>query len=490
MQEPQLQSLKQLRKEEVEVKGSVACIIRIREFSRGLGRVKKQVMLYSIYIFAATLLLFMNILAHAYPYETSQNAVVVSIEGYMSNINPGTAECIVDALNYAEQLNSPLIIELDTYGGWLDSAFVIGDAILKAKVPVIGYVRGGKALSAGTLILLPTHIAVMSPWSVIGAMQPIYYDPFTGKVTYVNESKIINPILEKVRLYAGSRGRNITTAERFVKENLVLSADEAKSYGIIDFVASSTEEVLSRINGMKVKVYDNVTYIIRTKSYTRYSCSVRSQMTSLLSDPLISSVLTSIGMFVLILSLISGHLVIAPLGLALLILGLVGSGFNVNLAAIFLVLLGSILLAIELLVLPGFGVVGISGIIMLIFGIALLPVTGPTTIANPEEYFSRLRTFAIALGLGFGSFAAFVVYKVIKAKRARVTIFTLEGKVGRAVDKLEPGKLGYVLIEGEYWKAIAEEPIEPNEEVIVVKSEDMTLYVKKVKRESEGETST
>ena len=451
---------------------------------------KKQTLIYPLYISIAILFIFMNIVAYGYQTETSSSVVIVSIEGYMSNIDPGTAECIVDALNYAEQRNSPLLIELDTYGGWLDSAFMIGDAILKSKVPVIGYVRGGKALSAGTLILLPTHIVAMSPWSVIGAMQPIYYDPLTGKVIYVNESKIINPILEKVRLYAGSRGRNVTIAEKFVKENLVLSADEAKKYGIIDFIASSTEQVLDKINGMKVKVYDNVTYVIRAKNYVRYSCSIRSQMTSLLSDPLISSVLTSIGMFVLILSLISGHIVIAPLGLALLILGLIGSGFNVNLAAMVLVLLGSILLAIELLVLPGFGAVGISGIIMLVFGVALLPITGPTTIANPEEYFSRLRTFAIALGLGFGSFAAFVVYKVVKAKRAKVTIFTLEGKRGRAVDKLEPGKPGYIMIEGEYWKAIAEEPIEPNEEVIVVKSKDMMLYVRKAKSEEGKGTST
>ena len=415
--------------------------------------------------------------------DPSRDVVIVSISGHMSNINPGTAECIIDALHYAEELNSPLLMELDTYGGWLDSAYVIADAILKARVPVIGYVSGGKALSAGTLILLPTHIAIMSPWSIIGAMQPIYYDPLTGKVTYVNESKIINPIVEKVRLYASTRGRNVTVVEKFVRENLVLTAEEAKKYKVIDYIASSTDEVLRIINGLEIRLYDNSTYKIKVRGYIRYSCSIRSQMTSLLSDPLLSSVLTSIGMFVLILSLISGHLVIAPLGLALLILGLVGSGFNVNLAAMFLVILGSILLAVELLVLPGFGVVGISGIIMLIFGITLLPMMTPTTIANPEEYFSRLRTFALALGLGLGGFAAFVVYKVVRAKRTKVTLFTLEGKIGKAIDRIKPGKPGYVIVEGEYWLATSDEIIEPGETVMVVRYEEKTIHVKKFKYE-------
>ncbi len=443
--------------------------------------------LYKLSIFYTLTLLLIMLLGMVIALaQNSRYAVVVSISGHMSNINPGTAECIIDAIRYAEERNVPLIMVLDTYGGWLDSAFRIADAILKARVPVIGFVYGGKALSAGTLILLPTHIAAMTPWSIIGAMQPVQYDPFTGRVVYVNESKIINPIIEKVRLYADSRGRNVTVAERFVRENLVLSAEEAIKYHVVDLIASSLDELISKVNGRVVKLYGNVTYRIDIRGYITYSCSLRSQLTSLLSDPLLSGILTSIGMFILILSLVSGHIVIAPLGVALLILGLIGSGFNVNIAAILLIILGTTLLAVEFLVLPGFGIVGISGIIMLIFGVTLLPMVGPTTIANPEEYFSKLRSFAIAVGLGLGGFTAFTVYKVVRVRRAKPKIFTLEGKVGRAADRIEPGKYGYVVVEGEYWKATSDEHIEPGDEVAVISvKNDMTLVVKRHRYRSE-----
>jgi len=120
---------------------------------------------------------------------SSATALVVEVRPPWDTIDPGVAECVLTALNEAESANRVLIISLDTYGGWLDSALTIGDAIYNAKVPVIGYVSGGKALSAGTLILLPMHVIALSPNSIIGAAQPVTYDPLTGSVKFINESR-------------------------------------------------------------------------------------------------------------------------------------------------------------------------------------------------------------------------------------------------------------------------------------------------------------
>ncbi|MCC6021497.1 MAG: ATP-dependent Clp protease proteolytic subunit [Desulfurococcaceae archaeon] len=430
-----------------------------------------------------TLLLVLPLLTLAitiYSGETSviDKALIVYVGPPWDNIDPGTAECVLNALSYAEDTNSILILELDTYGGWLDSAFTIADAIYSARVPVIGYVVGGKALSAGTLVLLPTHVIVLSPNSVIGAMQPIIYDPLTGSVRYVNESKVLNPIIQKAIIYAEGRGRNTSVVEEFVRSNLVLSSHDAVKYGIADFVAVDLNELIKKVNGVEVSIGSNK-YMISIKSYQYYTCGMRSRTLSLLTNPLVSSVLITVGIMALIFSIASAHLYAIPLALLFLILGLIGSGFNPNIASLIMLVLGALLLALEIFVIPGFGVTGIAGIIFLIFGILLMPSSVPTTLILTPEQILILRLAALSLGIVGGSVMLLMVREVVKIRRMRKHIFSFEGKVGRAIDKLTPNSYGYVLVEGEYWLAKSEEVIESGELVYVVRQEGNYLVVRK-----------
>ena len=411
--------------------------------------------------------------------SAGSKALVVSLKDTMSEVNYGSKICLEEALEIATKNNVPLIIELDTYGGLLDAAFEMSEMIYRADVPVITFVSGAKAYSAGTLILLSSHIAAATPDASIGAMQPVYYDPTTGKVTYVNESKIVNPIIEKVRMYTEERGRNFTVTRKFVTENLVLSGERAKELGVIEFVAMDLNELIQLVNGRVVKLYGGREFKINIDGYEYYSCSLRAQFVSILNNPILNGILTSIGVLILVFSLISGHIAVSPLGLALILLGLIGVGFNINLVTIILLLLGSILLGVELFILPGFGIVGISGIVMLIFAFLLMPLTRPYAVGNPEEFWSSLRNFTIILGVCMISFTTFITYKVIKAKKMKPKVFGFEGKVGKAVDYIGPGKPGYVIIEGEYWKAESDEEIKPNEEVVATESKGFILKVKK-----------
>ncbi|MCD6084102.1 MAG: serine protease, partial [Desulfurococcales archaeon] len=162
-----------------------------------------------------------------------------------------------------------------------------------------------------------------------------------------------------------------------------------------------------------------------------------------------------------------------------LILGLIGSGFSANLASLFMIVLGAILLAVELFVTPGFGVLGITGIVFLALGFALLPAAIPPGFAPPPEYAMQFRVFAISLGVGLGLFTGVILYKIIEAKRRKPVIFELKGRVGRALDDIKAGSIGFVVVEGEYWRSLAEEDIPKDSEVIIVDKRGSLLVVKR-----------
>lgn len=268
----------------------------------------------------ALLVAFLMLLSSSLVSDASQQineALVVEILPPFDAIDPGVAECVREALDNAERSRNAVIILIDSYGGWLDSALAIGDAIYLSKTPVIGFVAGGKALSAGTLILLPTHIFAISSNSIIGAMQPVSYDPLTGSVRYLNESKVLNPIIEKAVLYAESRGRNVSLIKEFITSNLVLNAEESRRLGISDLIVNSIDELINEINGEEVKTVLN-TYTINIKSYHRYTCSLRSRTLSVLTNTLVSTVLFTVGVMALIFSIASANLYATSLALVFL----------------------------------------------------------------------------------------------------------------------------------------------------------------------------
>lgn len=407
-------------------------------------------------------------------------ALVVEISPPWDVIDSGVKECFLDALSKAESENKALIYLVDSYGGYLDAAYAIGDAVSNSRTPTIAYVSGGKALSAGTMIILPANIVALHPSAIIGAMQPVMINPVTGELQFINESKIINPVVEKALNYARLRGRNETLVRDFVIKATTVNAEKAVSYGVADLIVRDLPTLLRDIRGREVSVSGNVVRLeIDESSLEFYSCSVRSRLLSLLENSTVLNVLLTIGLLGTIFALLSGRITVLPLTLLFLLLGLIGSGLNPNLVSLFLIILGGTLLAIELFVLPGFGIVGISGVILLAFGFALLPTYLPSGLVPSEEYLNALRVFVVSTSVILGGFFGILMFKVIKAKRKKPYEFLPTGKVGKAVDDLSPGKPGFVIVEGEYWKAVSDEEIPKGSEIVVVSVEGAILRVKK-----------
>lgn len=395
-------------------------------------------------------------------------------------IDTAMTDYVRAAINKAEQDNAVLVIRLNTPGGYVDAALNIVMNISNARVPVVGFVIDKWAESAGTLILVSTHVAAMQPGTIIGSMQPVAYNPTTGAYQPVNESKIINPLIKVLCEHGASRGRNSTALVRFILKNDNYGAEEALKYHVIDLMADNMPDLISKLNGSIIRLPSGDTVLLKLNGgYEEIPPGPRVTLLHTLSDPLLSGVLVSLGMLIILFGLASGHYASAALGALLLVMGLVGTGFNPNTASLILLGLGAVLLIVEFYT-PGFGIIGGTGIAMIVLGIALLPLSG-TGFAISPEYASSLIKAVYGVGASFAVLTAFIVYKIIQVRRRKPIVWSIIGEEGRAVDEIKEDAAGFVLVEGEYWKAISRSGvIRPGERVRVVGKEGPVLIVERI----------
>ncbi len=411
----------------------------------------------------------------------SRPVILMEVSGV---ITEGTYEDLEGAIDYATSLNAPLLLIINTPGGSLDSTVKIVELILNSKIPVIGYVypHGATGWSAGSLLLLSTHIAAMAHGTVIGSAQPVYYDPITGSRP-VNDTKIINAVATYFKEIARVRNRNETAAQDFVIKNLNLGADEALKYNIIDSVADSVEELLSKINGKIVKtVQGEIALETLNAEIVKFNTGIRNTIVRILQDPIISYLSFMLGLYILIFGLASTHHAISAIGVLLILISLVGMGLSINTLSIILIAMGIILLLIELFIIPGFTLTGVTGIIMIVLGILMLPLsTTPEKWVIHSDWYEHVRLYMIVSIIPLTIFFTISFYKILQAKRMKPKLY-ISGMIGQeciAIDEISPEKPGFVICQGEYWMAESTEKIEKGEKVIVVDKKGPTLIVKK-----------
>ena len=217
-------------------------------------------------------------------------------------ITPASDDIIANAIAKAENEGfEALVISLDTPGGGLEETQTIIKTIENTTIPVIGYVpEGGKAWSAGTLILMGTDIAAMAPFTVIGSAQPVQISAEGTKP--IEDEKIINALVKFSVATASRHGRNETFAEEVITKNKNLDAQEALEAGVIEYVAPSTPDLLTQINGQVVKGK-----ILRTESASteNYEPPFSLGFLGLISNPILSSLLLTIGLYGIIFGISS-----------------------------------------------------------------------------------------------------------------------------------------------------------------------------------------
>ncbi len=156
-----------------------------------------------------------------------------------------------NAVNIANYRNSRLIvISLDTPGGYVGNVENIMSTLDEFEIPVVVFVEPFRAVSGGTYVLMAAHIAVMKSGSQIGSCQPV---SATGEP--ITDSKYINYLTGIMRSHAWLHSRNETAAELFVTENLNLHAEEALHSKVIDLIADSLPDLLSKLDNYTLVKY-------------------------------------------------------------------------------------------------------------------------------------------------------------------------------------------------------------------------------------------
>ncbi|UCD32598.1 MAG: serine protease [Desulfobacterales bacterium] len=322
---------------------------------------------------------------------SGQKVYIIPLSG---TVDPGMAAFTKRVLHdQKDDANSLFIFELDTFGGRVDSALQIVDLLISVpKGKTIAYVKT-KAISAGALIALACSRIVMKKNTTIGDCAPITYSNEGPKML---GEKFQSPLRAKFRALAKRNGYPEALAESMVTAEMAVYA--VNMDGNIRYMDSQAFDDLSASE--KDKVTAKKTVVAKGELLTMndsealelgFSSTSVDSIEDLLKETAIKGHETirideswseslvrfigSISPYLLMIGLAALYTEIKAPGFGLP--GIIGitclalvflSQYMVGLAdytELLLLTLGIILLGFEIFVIPGFGVAGISGILLI-----------------------------------------------------------------------------------------------------------------------------
>jgi len=350
------------------------------------------------------------------------SVVVIDVTG---EITPATAAFVERSL--LENADAGLVVvSIDTFGGRVDAAVRIRDALLDGSVPTVAYVAH-RAISAGALIALAAEHVVFGPAATMGAATPVQLSG--GEVAPVEE-KMVSYMRAELRATAEARGRRADLAEAMVDRTVVVegvvdgetlltvTTREAIQLGLADGVSSSVQALLEQIGAESARVARPVpTWAERVAGF--------------LTSPTVAGILMMLGVLGLTVEIyqpgfgfpgIIGTLCLAAFFFGHMVASLAGW------VDVLLLMIGVGLLVIEVFVIPGFGVAGVAGILAILAALVLAMIDGPVGIAWESGSFdlvARRAFFTVAGAVG----VAFAIGRFLPA-RALPDWLVLRARIG------------------------------------------------------------
>ena len=287
---------------------------------------------------------------------------VVDISG---TIDLGLAPYLDRVLGEAADADaSAVVVRIDTPGGRLDAVLQMRDSLLDTPLRTVAFVDS-TAFSAGALVALACEEIAMTPGAAMGAATPV-----VGGTGEVADEKTVSAVRATFEATAEARGRDPQVAAAMVDPEvevdgliergrlLTLTVAQAVEVGYADAVVTSQAALLAELG-------------LTGAEQVAPSPSLAERLVRILTNPVLSSLLLTVGVLALIADLVSGGV-----GLGVVIgISLLGVFFWGHMVAglagwedVALVALGLLLIAVEVFVVPGFGVPGILGLGLLLAG--------------------------------------------------------------------------------------------------------------------------
>ena len=389
---------------------------------------------------------------------------------FTSDVNPVTADWVNSQLDHAQSNGySAVVIVLDTPGGLEDSMRKIVQKELSLKIPVLVYVspRGARAASAGVWISQAADLLAMAPETNIGSSTPIQ-----GNGTNIGSDlrrKVINDAAASLRGLAKSHGRNVAWADAAVRKASNLTAEEALAKNVIDVMAPTLPALLNKVNG-RVTVPRHFTLHTKDAAIVDAHPGFFTRFLSTLIDPNIVSLLFLAGLAGLGFELFHPGVVIpGAFGAICMVCALFGlSILPVTWGGLALVLLGAALLVVDLHV-ASHGALTLSGLVAMALGFVVLFHKAPAPYHLSE-------TLVVTVTVVVGTIWVFAISKALAIRRAPAAVGPehIVGLEGVARDD------GYVLVQGELWRAHSEDRLAPGERVRVDRLDGLTLDVHRI----------
>ena len=314
--------------------------------------------------FVITLCCYLCLIANIFC-ANNQKVFVMSIK---STIDPRMSRYVKLALEEADLVEANyVVIEMDTYGGQVNSADKIRSLLLDYSKPLFVFINKNAA-SAGALIAISCDSIYMSEGANIGAATVV-----SGKDGSKAPDKYQSYFRSIMRSTAEAKGRDPIIAEAMVDESISIEgiSEEGK---VITFTTS--EAIKNGFCEDKIESIDELLEIndLEDATIIRYQLPVGEEVIRFFLNPIISGLLILIiiaGLYFEIQTPGVGFPILASITAT--ILYFVPYYFNGLLEywEILLFITGILLIGLEIFVIPGFGILGIAGILFSVLALGL-----------------------------------------------------------------------------------------------------------------------
>jgi membrane-bound serine protease (ClpP class) len=404
----------------------------------------------------------------------TEKICVISVDG---PISPATATYISRAIDETvSQGGQCLIIQLNTPGGLLDSMQRIVQKLLASPVPVIVYVAptGATAASAGCFITLAADVAAMAPATTIGAAHPVALGGIGGNEETKSDStmtkKLENFAASYIQAIASKRSRNVEWAESAVRESASITAEKARDLKVIEIIAVNRDDLLRQLDG---RVVNNKSLKTAGAQVVEIKMGAAEQIFQAAWRPEVMFILLLIAIYGIIGELNTpGAILPGVVGAIALLLALyMAAILPVNITGLLFIGLAIALFIIDIYA-STHGVLTAGGIAAFLIGSLML--------FNRQDPVFRLSLEYIIPGVVLtAAFFVFIVGNGLRAQRLPIKVGK-ETMLGKTASALTPIDLsgGKIFVEGEYWNAESDVPVEKGQLVQINAVEGLTLKVR------------
>src|SRR5437667_5507680 len=314
----------------------------------------------------------------------------------------------------------------------------------------------------------------MAPATTIGAAHPVSIGGFPSggeeKTDQTMKQKLENFSVSYIETIAGRRQRNVEWAKSAVKESASITAEKAVQLKVIDLIATDMPDLLQKLNG---RIVDGKPLKTAGAEVAEVKMSPAERVFQKLWRPEVMFILMLIAIYGIIAEVSTPGAILPGVAgaIALLLFLYMAAILPVNVTGLVLIALALMLFVIDVYA-TTHGVLTVGGIFSFLVGSLML-------FNRADPLFRLSLNYIIPASLVTAAFFVFVIGKGLRAQLLPVKVGA-QILIGKTVTALTPidSRGGWIFVEGEYWNAVSDAPIEKGEVAEIAAVQGLTLKLK------------